>query len=170
MIIIKHIKQGFRILKNPEKCFEESGKYTLEHTVAYYTWMLISVSIIAGLFNFIYSGLKAVYFDTFFKVDINYSRLLNYSLQISTSIIVFYIFLGTFVLFIISAIIKLFLPKIKYTNLLKLLLYSTTPLLLFSWIPYFNIPLIIWAVFLFATGLKSYRGFHVKKDSIEYRE
>ena len=68
-MIKKHIKFGIDILSNPEKGFKETEKFTFEETVNYYIWLLVAVSIIAGVFNFLYNLIKAAYFDLFFEVD-----------------------------------------------------------------------------------------------------
>ena len=169
-MIKKHIKFGINILSNPEQGFKEAEKRTFEETVNYYIWLLVAVSIAAGLFDFLYSLIKVEYFNLFFEVEINYWRMINYQMGRSTSIIFFYIFAGTFLLFIVSVVLMLFLLKMKYVDLLKVLLYSATPMLFFSWIPYSPIPLIIWSMFLFLNGVKAKRRHHVKKDSIKYRE
>ena len=169
-MIKKHIKFGIDILLNPEKGFKETEKFTFEETVNYYIWLLVAVSIIAGVFNFLYNLIKAAYFDLFFEVDINYLRMINYLIGRSTSIIFFYIFAGTFLVFILSVVLMLFLLRVKYVDLLKVLLYSATPLLFFSWIPYSPIPLIVWSMFLFLNGVKAKKSFHVIKGSIKYRE
>ena len=169
-MIKKHIKLGIAILSNPEKGFQETEKFPFEETVNYYVWLLVALSITSGVFNLLYSIIKAAYFDLFFEVDINYLRMMNYLIGRSTSIIFFYIFAGTFLLFIISIAIMIFLPRVKYIDLLKILLYSATPLLFFSWIPYSPIPLIAWSLFLFLNGVKSKEKFQIKKDSIKYRE
>lgn len=168
--IKKHIKFGICLLSNPEKGFRETGKSTFEETVSYYAWLLVAVSITAGVFNFLYSLAKAAYFDLFFEVDINYWRMVNYLTGRSTSITFFYIFAGTFLLFIISIILISFLPSLKYVNLLKILFYSATPLLFFGWIPYSAIPLVAWSLFLFLNGVKASKNIHINKNSINYRE
>ena len=169
-MIKKHIKLGIAILSNPEKGFQETEKFTFEETVNYYVRLLVALSIIAGVFNLLYSLIKAAYFDLFLKVDINYLRMINYLIGRSTSIIFFYFFAGTFLLFIFSIVIMIFLPRVKYVDLLKILLYSTTPLLFFSWISYSLIPLIAWSLILFVNGIKTKRKFHIKNDSISHRE
>ena len=148
------INQAIRILKNPEKEFGELSRRPLESLVGDYMRLLIAVSIAAGLFNFLFSFSKSAYLDLFANIDVQYLRMLNYSIGRSVSIIFFYVFSGTFLLFVFSAILKPFFRRIKYTNFLGLILYSMSPLLLFGWIASSQIPLGIWSLFLFAAGIK----------------
>lgn len=166
----KNIKKGLRILANPEKCFKELPKVTLEEAMGYYVLMLIAAAVAAGLFNFVFYIAKATYFRTFLNVDVNYARLVNYSIGISTSLIFFYAFAGTFLLFIISIALKAIFKRIKYIELVKILLYSSTPLLLFSWIPYSQIAMSVWSIFLFITGSRLYREMKISKDSTRHRD
>lgn len=169
-MIAEPIKNGLRILSSPKERFEELNGRTLESVVWDYLILLITSAIATGIFSLAYSIIWAIYLDIFVNVDIQYIRMINYSLGRSTSLIFLYLFLGTFLLFFISLIIKPFLRKIKYASLLKILFYSLTPLLLFSWIIPNPIPLGIWGLFLLAVGVKSYKPLEIKKDSIQKRD
>ena len=130
--------------------------------------MLLLVAIIAGLANFLFFLLRALYLDLFVTVDIQYMRMINYSLSTSSSIILLYLFAGTFILFFISVLIKPFIRKVKYTELLKILMYSMAPLLLFGWL-FIPIPFIVWSLFLLFVGLKTYKTTFIRKDSVHNR-
>ena len=168
-VLIKHIRKGLRTLSNPEIEFCELENSTLEDVVGYYMLLLVATSMAAGLANFLFFFIKAVYLDIFLNVNIRYGTLLNYLLSRSVLLIFLYIFIGTFILFLISIALKLFFPKIKYTNLLKILLPSLTPFLLFVWIPFSPFPLIIWSSFMFVTGIKNHKIVDIKKGSIKQR-
>ena len=168
-MIIPQIKQAIRILKNPEKEFGGLNRRPLESLVGDYMRLLIAVAIAAGLFNFLFSFFKSAYLDIFASIDVQYLRMLNYSAGRSVSISFFYVFSGTFLLFILSAVLKPFFRRIKYTNFLGIVLYSMSPLLLFGWIASSQIPLGIWCLFLFAAGIKCVKAPALRKNSIQQR-
>lgn len=168
-MIITYIKRGFAILSDPRKEFEEIDNHTLEEIAAYYMVMLVLVAIAAGLVSFLFSIIKTAYFDLTLNLDVNYLRMINYSLGMSTSVTFFYIFAGTFLVFIASVVLKFLFPRIVYTVLLKILLYSLSPLLVFGWIPYSPFALVVWSGFLFISATKSYKPKAIKKTSISQR-
>ena len=164
------IKKGIKILSNPEKEFKILNKKSLESVVWDYASMLVAAALLAGIFNLSFSILRALYFNLLVNVDIEYLRMINYSIGRSTSILFLYIFSGTFLLFFASLLLRLFFRNVKYTSLLKILLYSITPLLLFGWFLANPFPLAIWSLFLIYTGIKNHKHIKVRKDSIEMRE
>ena len=164
------IKNGMRILLNPEREFKLLNKRSLESVVWDYAYVLAAGAILAGAFNLIFSILRALYFDLLVDVSIQYLRMINYSIGRSTSIIFFYLFAGTFLLFFLSLLLRLFFRKMKYTSLLKVLLCSATPMLFFGWILANPLLLAIWSVFLIYTGIKNHQYMEIKRDSIEMRE
>jgi hypothetical protein len=132
--------------------------------------MLLCTAVLAGVVGFIAYFSRAVYLDTFLNADVQYIRLLNYSIGRVVSIVFFYIFAGVFILAIISWILKMFV-KMKYTELLKIIFYSLSPVLLFSWIPLSPYPLLIWTAVLFYIGVSIKRvDTKIKKDSIQQRD
>ena len=169
-MLVRAIKRGLTILYNPKKEFENLSKRTFEEVVADYVVLLILVAIVAGIASMVYSVGRAIYLDMSLDISIQYLRMINYSLGRSTSLLFFYLFAGTFLLFFLSMALRVFLRKIKYTSLLKIMLYSLTPMLLFGWILPNQIPWSIWGIFLFVMGVKTYRFERVKKDSIKRRE
>ena len=166
---MNYIIKGLGILSNPETAFCELENSTLEYVVSYYMTLLVASSIASGLANFIFSLLKSAYLSIFLNANVNYWTLINYLLGVSVLLVFLYIFTGTFILFLISIALKPFFYKIRYVNLLKILLLSLTPFLLFVWIPFSPYPLIIWSSFLFAVGIKSHKITDIKRDSIRQR-
>jgi len=169
-MVIEVIKRGISIIANPKEEFVKLNKRTLESVVGDYAILLVTVAILAGLSKLIYSVFNAFYLDASLDVSIQYGRMINYSLGISTSLVFFYLFAGTFLLFFLSFILKPFLHKIKYMSLLKILLYSLTPFLLFSWFLPNPLPLAIWSIFLLVTGVRTYEDEKIKRNSIGKRE
>ena len=164
------IKKGLKLLLNPKKEFEALNKRTFESVVADYMSILVAASLLAGLFNFVFSLLHALYLDLTVNIGIQYLRLINYSIGKSASLIFLYLFSGTFLLFFLSLVLKAFLKKISYTSLLKLLLYSLTPVLFFGWALANPLPLSIWGLFLIFMGIKTHKYAKISKHSIERRE
>ena len=149
------VSQGFRTLFNPQKEFEALRNRTFEDVIEDYILLLLVAGVVAGIMSlisrFIYSG----YLSIFKGMSIDYWRLLNYTVGNSVSMFFFYLFAGTFLIFIITMIARIFMKGIKLTRLLSLMLYVITPLLFFGWIvPSMFLPLIIWSLFLLATGLR----------------
>lgn len=169
-MFLKPIKSGIRILLNPEREFKLLNQRSLEPVVWDYAIVLAASAIMAGIFNLIFSIAKAFYFDLLVDIGIQYMRMINYSLGRSTSIIFFYLFAGTFLLFFLSMALRLFFRNMKYISLLKILLYSATPMLLFGWFLANPFPLAVWSIFLIYTGIKNHKYTKIRKDSIEMRE
>lgn len=165
------IKGAFGVLANPERAFKGLQKRSLEDVLKDYIYLLITVGVVAGVVGFVYFLGKAVYLDIFYVVEIKYLNLINYGVGRLLSIIFFYIFSGTFLLFLVSLVLKLFVRKVKLTVLIKILLYAMMPLLMFSWIPLSAFMLGLWSLFLFVVGVKEYRqAGPTKKDSIQQRD
>ncbi len=169
-MLINPIKSGIGILLNPEREFKSLNKRSLEPVVWNYAILLVASALMAGIFNLIFSIAKASYFDLLVDVGIQYMRMINYSIGRSTSIIFFYLFAGTFLLFFLSIILRPFFRNIKYASLLKILLYSATPMLLFGWLLTNPFPLAIWSMLLMYAGVKNHKCAKISKDSIEMRE
>jgi len=168
-MIKKTIKKSINIISNPKKEFEELNKKSFDAVVWDYLILLLIVSVAAGIFSFLFSFLRAIYLDIFLNASIQYYRMFNYSLGRSTSLMFFYMFMGTFFMFLVSIILKPIFHRIKYNSLLKIILYSLTPFLMFSWLFSNPIPLLIWSLFLTYTGIKTHKSQHIKQDSIKKR-
>ncbi len=164
------IKKSLNLLLNPKREFEALNKRSFESVIADYMYLLIAAALLAGVFNFIFSLLQALYLDISVNISIQYFRMINYSIGKSTSLIFLYLFAGTFLLFFASLILKIFLRKIKYTSLLKISFYSLAPMLLFGWVLVNPLPLSVWSMFLLFTGIKTHKYAQIDKDSIERRE
>ncbi|MBI3026847.1 hypothetical protein HYY70_01930 [Candidatus Woesearchaeota archaeon] len=168
-MITRNIRKGLSVISNPDKAFIELKQLTLEDVAGYYIVLLVLASVAAGVANFLFSLGKAFYLEMFFNTEIKYGRMINYSIGSSTALIFFYMFAGTFFIFLISAILSSLIRKMRYIDLLKILLYSLTPVLLFGWTPLTPFPLMIWSIFLLINGIKSYRASSVRKGSISQR-
>ena len=164
-----NIRKGLAILSNPEKAIIDLKNDTLEAIVGYYISLLLLTSAAASIANFLFSIVKVAYFDVFLMVDVDYLSMLNYQLGRSLSLAFLYLFFGTFIMFFISVILKFFFTRIKYTDLLKILLFASTPFLLFGWVPFAPYPLVIWWLFLLATGIINYKAVKIRKGSIQQR-
>ena len=115
---------------------------------------LLATGLLAGAATLIYQFARAAYLDVFKSISVDYWNLLNYSVGTAVSIFFFYIFAGTFLMFIISLLIKLFARGIRYTRLLGIIMYSLSPLLVFSWIKESLFPaLLVWSLFLLVKGI-----------------
>lgn len=170
----KSLKKAWEIVTDPVVEFKKLNNLSFEKVLSEYLHMIITIGCIAGLFELIFNFFKAVYMDVFVHADIQYLRMFNYLFGKANSIFFFTLFFGTFIMFLISVILKQIFRKIRYTSLLKLLFYSLAPLLLFGW-TYKLIPgLIVWTLILFYKGVKTNKSVrrerYRKKNSIKQRE
>lgn len=162
------IKSAFKVLCNPEREFQKIGKKTFENMLSDYLKLLLIVSIVASLFVFVSSFIKSYWFWFFNSLDINFARMINYMIGKATAVFFLYLFSGTFILFFISFLVKPF-EKGSYITLLKKLFLAVSPLLLFSWIPFFVPSLIIWCIFIFIVGIK-FKDKRMDRGSIKERD
>ncbi len=165
------ILRGLRLLANPEKAFGGLGEKTLEENLSDYLKLLLIGGVLAGIAQFLLGGGRALYFDLTTTMSIGYPLLLNYLLGRAVSILFFYLFAGTFLMFFLSIILGMFVRGVKYTTLVRILIAAAYPLLLFGWLPFTQGSLAVWSAFLFVLGVRAYRGVkHASRDSINQRD
>jgi hypothetical protein len=169
-MIIGPFKRYLALLKNPSREFDLINKRTFEEGVADYMILLVAAGIAAGIASFLYIFLNALYMDIALDVGIEYIRMLNYSIGRSVSILFFYLFSGTFLLFFVSIPLRIITRKISYSLLLRILMYSLSPMLLFGWILPNPLPLLIWSSLLFVIGVNKIKKTRINKGSIERRD
>lgn len=153
-MLLGAVKRGFSVLVNPEREIKALKGRTFEDVLGDYITLLAASALLAGIASLLYSFGNAIYLELFRGVDIYYWRLVNYSLGNVVSLTFFYFFAGTAILFFISMLLKSIFRRLNYIHLLEILFYSSTPVLLFGWIPVLAPALIIWAVFLFVTSIR----------------
>ena len=164
------LKKGIKVLQNPEKEFGLLNEKNLESVVFDYLRLLIFIAFVAAMVNFIINLARVVYLDFFLLVKVNYIRFLNYAFGQASAVAIIYIIAGTFIIFFLGLILRIFFSKMKFTELLKKLLYAMMPILLFGWTPTLGLGLLIWSIFLFVIGIKFHKKHIVKKSSIEQRD
>ena len=152
--MIKKIKYAINILKSPEKELKKLDNILLDTILGKYLILLLISSIFSSILIFLIRILRSVYFDIFLNTNVDYIGLLNYSAGYAVSLFFLYLFIGTIGLFLISVVIKLIFSKKKFVNIIKLLLISLTPVILFLWIPTAAPYLLIWSLFIFLLGIK----------------
>lgn len=149
MTLRNGIRQGFRTLSSPEKAFKELKKRTFEDVLEEYIKLLLLSGFLAALALFLINIGRSFYLHIIRNVTVDYWGLLNYSSQASTATFFFYLFAGTFLLFVLSLLMKPFFRGWKLVKLLGVICYSVTPLLFFSWIyKGLLLALGIWSLFL----------------------
>jgi hypothetical protein len=158
------------ILKNPEKEFSTLSNKNLESVVFNYVKQLLLLIVVASVVNFVIMFLRVLYLDIFLEIDINYYRFLNFALGQSAAISIIYLVSGTFLVFFVSMFLNIFIRKIKNTELVKKILYSLTPILLFGITPLLATVFLIWSAFLFILGVKLHKEKRIDKTSIEQRD
>jgi hypothetical protein len=167
MGVKRALRQGFRTLFNPQKEFEALHNRTFEDVAEDYILILLVAGVVAGIMSLVYRFIYSGYLSIFKGMSIDYWRLLNYIAGNSVSMFFFYLFAGTFLIFIITMIARIFMKGMKLTRLLSLMLYAITPLLFFGWVaPSMFLPLIIWSLFLLIAGFRVMRGFEGSSQKI----
>lgn len=152
--MFKRIKRGFVFLANPSKGFKQISNETLESSLENYIKLILLSGFFAGLTNFVYRLIRAIIFDVFEGVSVNYWHLINYTLSISSGIFFFYLFIGTFGVGFTSIILNIFFKR-KFATLVKILMYSLLPVILIGWISIgLGVSMLFWSLILFITGLK----------------
>lgn len=150
----KYFIEGLKILVSPQNSFENRQKATFESNLTEYLNRILLMGLTAGILSFIYDICRSVFFQIFYTVDIQYLKVINYASGKALSIFFFYLFAGTFLVFIISFILNKFFKKIKYTRIFEIMFLALTPLVLFAWIPSAIIPLTLWSAFIFSSLVK----------------
>jgi hypothetical protein len=169
-MIVRPFKRYLALLKNPQKEFDKISNRTFEEVVADYMMLLVAAGLAAGIASFLYILLSVFYMDLALDVSIEYIRMLNYSIGRAISTLFFYLFSGTFLLFFLSIILRLVFRKINYSLLLRIMIYSLSPMLIFGWLLPNPLPLLIWSGLLFYTGVNKIKKDKIKKGSIHRRE
>jgi len=155
--IKKSISFAFGILRNPENEFKELKKKSIDSVLSDYIVLLLSAGVLGGFANLLFMLIRTFYYDFILNANINYFGILNYSLGISMSILFFFIFAGTALMFILSYIVNIFL-KGKFVDSVKLIMYSAVPLMMFGWIPLIGYGNVVWSFYLL------YNGYSELKD------
>ena len=147
-------------------------KKQFEIVLDIYLRLLIKLSILTGIVILLIDVIRSAYYTLFNIANVDLWRMINYSFGTATGMAFFYIFAGTFGFFFLSLILKLLTPKMKYLDLFRLMFYSIMPFLLFGWLPLPMAALLIWCIFLFVKGIKSYNQYKRKniKNTILQRE
>lgn len=164
------VRRGLAILYSPKEAFEKLAHESLEEVSVNYLKMLAISGVAAVAFYIIAQFFSSAYLEALYDVDIYYPNMLNYAVVISSSILAFYLFAGTFLAFFAALAIHIFQRKYKLSEMLKLVMYALTPIVLFGWIPPSPIPFSIWAIFLLAMGMKRYTPARVAKGSVQERD
>lgn len=150
----KKIKFALSIINSPESELKAAGAKSLDEILGNYISLLLISALLSGISIFFLAVLKAIYFDFFLAASIDYMAVLNYSLGLGLSLFFFFIFAGTMLIFLLSVILKMLYSKKGYVLILKIMMCSAMPLLLFGWIPVFGFSFLIWSVYLFLLGIR----------------
>ena len=162
------LAQDIRILYNPKSSFEELSGKTLENVVQNYVLTLLMASAFAAAASFIYWNAETIYLGTI-GAEINMGNAINYAAAKSASIMLFYIFTGTIPAIAAAYIINLIQKKLKFTELLKVMMYSLTPFILFGWLLLNPITAGVWSMLLLIMGVKNYKQAAISANSIKQR-
>lgn len=167
----KALSSYLLFITSPKEAFIDLNKKTLEDATQNYLLLLISSSILAGLVSVAVGFASAVYVNIFLHANVQYLRMLNYTLGRGISTTFFFLFAGTFLLFIASMALSIFTRGIKYSDLAKIMMGSAAPALLFAWLQISPIAFVVWACILIIIGVREQKIVgKVKKNSIENRD
>ena len=96
---------------------------------------------------------KSFYYDMIYSADVHYLNIINYSFGKANGLLFLYFFSGTFLVFMVSILLR-YVVRSRYVELLKRIMLSLSPVLLFGWIPSFMGALLVWSSVLFIVGAK----------------
>jgi hypothetical protein len=164
------IGKVFSLITAPKESIHKLRSESLEKAVGDFLQLLILAGLLAGVVHFSFFFLKSAYHDVFQNLSVDYARMINYTFGRSVAVFFFYLFSGTFLLLIASIPLKIFAGKIKYTEFLRILIYSLSPLLLLGWIPMNPLPFIVWGIFLLIVFLKAKGNRKSLQGGIHERE
>ena len=153
-MLLKTVKARIALLANPSEGFAGMRGRTLEDMVSEYIKILLLAAVAAAVAGALFMIGQAVYLDVFRGADIFYVRMLNYALGRAGGILLFYVVAGTALLMLVALVLRPF-SGVKYTDVLKVLMYAVSPLLLFGWVPFMAVSLLVWCIFLFVIGVRS---------------
>ena len=169
--ITRAIKDRWSFLGNPEKGYKKLTKGTFERALGEYLSLLLIAGLLSGIVTIAYAAIRALYYDVLYRVEIDYWNMLNYAVGNANGILFFYFFAGTFLLFILSMILRSFISRLKYVKLLELMFLSMSPYLLFGWIPILQPTLFVWSLVLLLIGIHVLdKEKTIPLDSVERRE
>src|SRR3989338_3319557 len=104
-LIPRPVRRGFAMLYSPKEAFERLAHQSLEEASVQYLSMLAIAGATAAVFNIAASLLQSAYLELLYDVDVYYPNMLNYATVISSSVLFFYLFAGTFLAFSAAALI-----------------------------------------------------------------
>lgn len=147
------ITEAFKTISASAKEMERLKKRSLEEVLEQYIKLLLASGALAAIFSIIVAFAKAAYYDLLRGLTVEYLRLLNYTLSLAAGTFFFYLFVGTFGLAILSALIYPF-ARLAYTRLVQVLCVATMPVLLFGWLaPRLATALLLWSLYLLLLGI-----------------
>lgn len=168
----RHILRALTFLADGKEGIRHERKRPVEDIMGDHVKFVFIMSVFASLVSTIVTFATAAYLAKFRAVAVDYSRLLNYSISIIGGTISFYFFAGTFLLFLISIILTLFI-RIKYFELLRYLCLAYIPIISFAWInPQFVYALLPWGLIVFVSCLQTHneakKAAHATEQKMEH--
>jgi hypothetical protein len=151
------IRSRAAILANPQHAFAKMKEQSLESVVADYLYMLLLLALATMAVDFAYFAGRSAYLDIFSNAGVNYIRMLNYGIGQSWGLAFFYVVAGT-VLATTLAFVLSVIMRTRFKDMVRIMAFALSPLLLFSWLPFTVIPLFIWALFLFIIAYRETKG------------
>jgi len=161
----------FEFLVSPKQAFLDINKKTLEDVVHDYLFLLLCFGILAGVSSIVINLAKAIYVNFFLHATVQYFRMLNYTIGRGVTTTFFFIFAGTFLLFVATIIILFFIRGIKYTEICKIAMGSMAPAIFFGWLQISPIVFVVWSTVLIIIGINEQKkNRKIRRDSIENRD
>ncbi|MFH0961352.1 MAG: hypothetical protein V1820_01565 [archaeon] len=169
------LKERISWLENPKRALANLRKEKFEAVLFGHLKILLLTATAAGICRLLFFAAEAAYWIFVNGADINYWIFANYAIGISFGTFLFYLFAGTFLAFLASLAARSVasgrrLRGTKYVEILKYVMFSLTPVLLFGWIPIVGGALLVWTAFLFALSVKYGSGQRMLRTSVNYRD
>jgi hypothetical protein len=159
------VREAWRKLRDPREAVEQLSVHSLETMLAHHGKLVVLSGILSGLASIVWALLRAAYLDFGRHIEIEYLRLINYYSGIAFGTFLFYIFAGTFLLFLVTVLVRIFIRDIPYWTLVKIFCIAFIPLALFGWISKLFVPgLLVWFAYLAVSGIRVARELTRKRS------
>lgn len=148
------IGRAVAVIRNPDHAYGQLHSRTLEDVLADYVKLVMASGLLAGVVSFIWAFGRAAYLQLVRGIVVDYWRLANYQAQVLAGTFFLYLFAGTILFFLASVVVKAARPRAGYTQVVMVLCYALSPVLLFGWVSSRLVPaLLVWSVVLLLVGL-----------------
>jgi len=157
------------VLYDPLAAFTALKSRSLEQVLGDYLLLLLCSGALGAVFYLLTSVGRAVYYHFVLGAQVEYIRLLNYAGGAAMAIFMLFLFAGTFLLFFIVLVLRLFFRQGSFVEFLRIALYSLSPVLLFGWVLPVVLAMFVWAAVLLVSYRQTFVHMETRRGSLRDR-